>query len=475
MTTRTLLLGGLSALLLAGAAQAAPAAKPAPLPPAANQALAHDILKELIAINTVHDHGTLVAAKAVLARLKTAGFSDADAQLLVMPEHPNQGQVVVRLRAKAPKAKPVLWIGHLDVVEAKPEDWTVPPFALTEKDGWWYGRGVQDMKGEDAIVLAALIRLKQEGFTPDRDLIFAFTSDEESGDANGVEWLVKTHRDLIDAGLVINPDGGGGATREGKPLYYGIQTSEKVFVTFQIEATNKGGHSSIPEPDNAIYELAKALDKIAAYSFPVETTPTTRGDFLVAAAQASGQTAADLKAVAQTPPDLAAAARLSATPERNARLRTTCVATGLSGGHAENALPQRASALIQCRMMPVDSQAQVQAKLAEVINDPKIAIKVYTPANPAPDSPLDPALNAKLSAVIHAEWPGVTIAPHMDLGASDSIYTRAVGIPSYAMAAVWYDADDNRAHGRDERISEKAYYEGLQFQYGLIKSLGGGK
>ncbi|WP_304164296.1 M20/M25/M40 family metallo-hydrolase [Phenylobacterium aquaticum] len=473
MIARTLALSGLAALMLASAAQAAPAAKPAPLPPAANQALARDILKELIAINTVHDHGTLVAAQAVLARLKAAGFSDADAQLLVMPEHPNQGQVVVRLRAKGSKAKPVLWMGHLDVVEAKPEDWTVPPFALTEREGWWYGRGVQDMKGEDAIVLAALIRLKQEGFVPDRDLIFAFTSDEESGDANGVEWLVQKHRDLIDAGLVINPDGGGGATRDGHALYYGIQTSEKVFVTFQIEATNKGGHSSIPEPDNAIYRLAQALGKIAAYSFPVETTPTTRGDFLVAAQQASGQTAADLKAVAQTPPDLAAAARLSAVPERNARLRTTCVATGLSGGHAENALPQRARAIIQCRMMPVDSQAQVMAKLTEVIADPKIAVTVFTPSNPAPDSPLDPALAAKLTAVIHAEWPGVTVAPHMDLGASDSIYTRGVGIPSYAMAAIWYDADDNRAHGRDERIAESAFYEGLQFQYGLIKALGG--
>lgn len=455
-----------AALLFAGGAQAA-----APFAPPANQALAHDILKELVAINTVHDHGTLKAAQAIQARLKAAGFSDADVQLLQIPEHPEQAQIVARLRAKTPSAKPVLFLGHLDVVEAKAEDWTVDPFTLTEKDGWWYGRGTQDMKGEDAIMLASLIRLKSEGYVPDRDLIFAFTSDEEVGDEIGAKWLIDNHRPLIDAALVINTDGGGGALRGDKRLYYGVQTSEKIYLTFQLETTNKGGHSSIPEPDNAIYRLAAALGRIAAYQFPVQTTATTRGDFAVSALLSSGQEAEDLKAVSKDPPDLAAAARLSASPHYNAALRTTCVATGVSGGHSENALPQRARATIQCRMMPNDTQANVTARLVEVIADPQVKMSVAYPAKPSPESVLDPKLMARFTSVVHASWPGVPVAPHMDRGASDSVFTRGAGMPSYAMSSIWGDIDDNRAHGRDERISAKAFAEGLQFHYNLIKAM----
>ena len=378
---------------------------------------------------------------------------------------------IARLRAKATKAKPVLWISHLDVVEAKREDWTLEPFALTEKDGWLYGRGVQDMKGEIAALLAALIRLKQDGFAPDRDMVFAFTSDEESGDANGVDWLLKAHRPLVDAGLVLNSDGGGGSLRGGQRLSYGVQTSEKVYVTFQLETTNKGGHSSVPEPDNAIYRLARGLARLEALSFPVVTTPTTRGFFAESAKRESGRTAADMLAVSREPPDLAAAARLSASPARNARLRTTCVATGLSGGHAENALPQRARAIIQCRMIPTDSEAAVRARLVEALADPDIAVSVTSPAAPARDSPYDAALMARLTKVVQDMWPGVSVAPHMDLGATDSLFTRALGIPSYAVGAIWGDADDNRAHGRDERISTTAFAEAAEFDYRLIKSM----
>ncbi|HEX5376958.1 MAG TPA: M20/M25/M40 family metallo-hydrolase [Phenylobacterium sp.] len=463
----------IAALALATAAHAAE--KPAPLPPPADQKLAHDILAELIAINTVHEQGTLKAAQAIQARLKAAGFSDDDVTLLAIPEHPNQGQLVVRLRAKAAKARPVLWIGHLDVVEARPEDWTVDPFVLTEKDGWWYGRGTQDMKGEDAAILAGLIRLKREGFAPDRDLILAFTSDEESGDANGVQWLLANHRPLVDAGLVINPDAGGGSLRGGERLTYGIQTSEKVYVTFQAEATDKGGHSSIPEPNNPIYRLAEGLGRIAAFHFPVVTTETTRGYFAEQARMATGQEAADMRAVSTLPTDLAAAERLSANANHAARLRTTCVATQISGGHAENALPQRARASIQCRMIPTDTEAGVKARLEQVLADPKIVLTSISPAAPAPDSPADPALFARFAKVVRAEWPGVAIVPHMDLGASDSIYTRAVGLPSYGLSAIWGDIDDNRAHGRDERIEPTRYYEGVEFAYRLMKSLGGGR
>src|SRR3990167_84748 len=283
---RILVAGLCAAALLGGAAQAQ-------TPPPANLVLAREILAELVAINTVHDQGTLPAAEAIRKRMLAAGFAPADVTVLTIPGHPTQGQAIVRLRAKAAKARPVLWISHLDVVEAKREDWSVEPFALTEENGWLYGRGVQDMKGEIAALLAALIRARQEGFVPDRDLIFAFTSDEESGDANGVDWLGETQKPLVDAALVMNSDGGGGSLRGDQRLAYRGPTSEKVYVTFQLEATNKGGHSSVPEPDNAIYRLAKGLSRIEAFKFPVQTTPTTRGYFAQAAKLESGQAAAD--------------------------------------------------------------------------------------------------------------------------------------------------------------------------------------
>ncbi len=442
------------------------------LPPPGDQALAHDLLSELISINTVHEQGTLRAAQALKARFLAAGFPESDLTLVVIPEHPNQGQLIVRLPSKSPKAKPVLWLGHLDVVEARPEDWTVPPFKLTERDGWWYGRGTQDMKADDVAVAISLIRLKREGFVPDRDLIAAFTSDEESGDANGVDWLLKNRRELVDAAFVINPDAGGGAFKQGVRQAYGIQTSEKVYVTFQAEVTNKGGHSSIPEPDNAIYRLAEGLGRLSRFHFPVETTPTTRGMFAVNATQETGQTAADMVAVSKLPTDLAAAERLSQTPRLASRLRTTCVATQISGGHAENALPQRARASIQCRMIPVDTEAQVKARLEEVLADPDIKLTVLVPSAPAPDSPTDPNLFKRFGQVVAASWPGIQIMPHMDLGASDSIFTRVNGIPSYGLSTIWTDAEDNRAHGRDERIRPERFYEGVEFSYRLMKALG---
>jgi acetylornithine deacetylase/succinyl-diaminopimelate desuccinylase-like protein len=450
---------------------AALAATP-PVPPPEHRALAHDMLKELVSINTVHEHGTRAAAEAVLRRLRAAGFSDEDAQLLAIPAHPEQVQVLARLRSPSPKARPVLWLGHLDVVEARREDWSFDPFTLTEQDGWWYGRGTIDMKGEDAAMLDALIRLKQEGFAPDRDLVLALTTDEESGDANGVDWLLKTHRPLIDPEMVINTDAGGGAFRGGKRQLYGVETSEKVYVTFQLETTDKGGHSSVPHPENAIYRLSAGLGRIAAYRFPVRITPTTRAYFASMARLETGQTARDLKAVAGERPDLAAAERLSRSPDRNASLRTTCVATQISGGHAENALPQRARASIQCRMIPSETEDQVRRRLIQVLANAQIRVTSISPATPAPDSGLPPTLMARFTQAVHAEWPGVTVVPTMDFGASDSVFTRAAGLPSFGLASIWGDVDDVRAHGRDERISAQRFNEGVEFTYRLMKAMG---
>ena len=466
-------MASLLAAVLAGGARAQSPSQSPPMPPPATQALARDILKELVEIDTVHDHGTRAAAEAVVRRLKAAGFPDQDVAFLPMPDHPEQAQVVVRLRAAAPSGKPVLWIGHLDVVEARREDWSVDPFKLTEQGGWFYGRGSVDMKGEDAAVLAALIRLKQEGFAPARDIVVALTTDEECCEFNGADWLLKTHRPLVDAGMAINPDSGGGSFQAGRRLYYGVETSEKVYLTFQLETTNRGGHSSEPRADNAIYQLAAGLGRVAAYAFPVQTTSTTRGYFAKIATLESGQTAADLKAVASPAPDAAAAGRLSADPGLNAHLRTTCVATQLSGGHAENALPQRARAVIQCRIMPDDTEARVRAQLVRALADPGIAVTTIWPAAGAPDSPLDAGLMARFTTVIHDEWPGVMVLPSMDVGASDSIYTRAAGIPSYGLAGIWTDIDDVRVHGRDERAAVPAFYEAVEFEYRLMKALTG--
>lgn len=449
-------------------AQTAHAASKSNLPPPADQALARDILSELISINTV-DQATPAAA-AMRERLLKAGFAEGDLQLVAPPEHPEQANLVIRYHGKG-KGKPVLWICHLDVVQALPEDWTVPPFTLTEKDGFFYGRGTSDIKGDDAALVESLIRLKREGFVPDRDIIVALTADEEDGTNNGPEFLLKSHRDLIDAGLVLNPDGGGGAIKDGRKLYYGIQTSEKTYVTFQLETTNKGGHSSVPEPDNAIDRLAQGLLKLQAYRFPVHITDTQRGWFGKMAAFETGPAHDDMLALSKTPPDPAAVERYGSTPFGNAALRTTCVVTQIKGGHAENALPQRATASFQCRMMPGETQAEVQGQIERALADPQVKVTVLNPAAPGPESPPIPAVFDKLGGVIEGMWPGVPAVPVMDFGASDSKYTRGAGMPTYAMSSIFVDVDDVRAHGRDERIGVAEFYQGVEFTYRVMKRM----
>jgi acetylornithine deacetylase/succinyl-diaminopimelate desuccinylase-like protein len=445
------------------------------LPPQADLDLAHDIFKGLIEINTTHAVGTTDAAKAIQGWLSSAGFRPEDVTFVAPADHPNKGNIVVHYRGKHP-GNAVLFLGHLDVVEAKPEDWTVDPFRLTERDGWFYGRGTIDMKDGDAALVESLIRLKRAKFVPDRDIIVAFTADEEAGgDSNGPAFLLKEHRDLIDAALVINLDGGGGDTKNGQPLYFEVGTSEKNYLTFTLETTSPGGHGSLPGPDNAIYHLAAGLGRLEAFKFPVMMTATTRASFAKFADFETGQTAADMRAVAQPVPDPEAAERLSRVVRQNAELRTTCVPTLISGGHAENALPQRARATIQCRMMPGDTAANVQSLLTAHLADPSIRITEDAPPIISPESPPTPQIMGKVEALAHSMWPGVPVIPTMATGFSDDRQTRNAGIPSYDVSGVWMDVDENRAHGRDERIGVHSFDESVEFTYRLLKAMSNGK
>ena len=460
----------LTALLAVSGAYAA--ASDPNLPPAADRAMARDILKELVEINTTHAYGSTEAANAIQKRLLAAGFGADSVQVLAPPGHPTKASVVVRYRGTS-RNKAALFLGHLDVVDAKPEDWSVDPFKLTEKDGWFYGRGTIDMKDGDAALVAALIRLHKERFVPQRDLIVAMTADEEAGgDSNGPAFLLKNHRDLIDAEIAINLDGGQGNYKNGKPFYYEFGTSEKTYVTYTLETTSAGGHGSLPGPDNAIYRLADGLGRLETYNFPLTLTATTRMSFERMAQVDPGPDAADMRAVSRDPPDPAAAARLSKNVRFNAALRTTCVATLISGGHAENALPQRARATVQCRMMPGDSAANVQSVLVSVLNDGKISVTMDAPPIESPESPPTDKITKKLSTLVHSMWPGVPIIPTMATGYSDDRQLRSAGIPSYDVAGVWMDVDENRAHGRDERIGVHEFDESVEFTFRMLKAMG---
>ncbi len=459
------------AILVIGAASSAWALTPGPLPPAPDQRLGREILKELVETNTTHAYGSTGLARAIEQRLLEAGFSSADVVVIAPADHPTKGNVVVRFRGKG-AAKPVLFLGHLDVVEAKREDWSVDPFRLTQQEGFFYGRGTIDMKNGDAALLETLIRLKREAFVPERDIICAFTADEEpGGDANGPDFLLKSHRELIDADMAVNLDGNGAVLKDGERFYFRVFTSEKTYVTYTIEATSAGGHGSLPGPDNAIYRIADALSRLEAYRFPVTLTPTTRASFAQLAKLSPATDSADMRALLADPPDPAAAERLSKNVALNAQLRTTCVATLISGGHAENALPQRAKATIQCRMMPSDSAENVQATLRRVLDDAKITLTMDTPPVLSPESALTPQLKAKIEAVVHSMWPGVPVVPVMATWFTDDRHTRSAGIPSFDLSGNWSDIDENRAHGKDERVGMRAFDESVEYTYRLVKAL----
>ncbi len=436
-----------------------------------NDARAREIYKELIEINTTDTPAGNVtkAADAVAARLKAAGFSATDMQ--VLGPDPRKGNLVVRYRGTGAR-KPLLLLAHLDVVEAKREDWSFDPFTFLEKDGFFYGRGTSDDKAMASQFVANLIRLKEEGFKPDRDLILALTADEEGGDFNGVEWLVKNHKDLIDAEFAIN-EGGGGNMRRGRYLTNEVQASEKVFQDFHLEVTNAGGHSSLPVKDNAIYHLAAGLARLSAYDFPVELNEVTRAYFeRSASVESDPKIAADMRAVAKPTPDLSAAARLSASlPYYNSMMRTTCVATRLLGGHANNALPQMAGANVNCRILPGVSPASVKTKLVELLADSKISVAFVDEAHPSKPSPLRPDVMSVVESLTTQMYPGAVVVPVMSTGATDGLYLRNGEIPTYGVEGTFGDMDDVRAHGKDERVGVKQYFEGLEFQYRLIKAL----
>jgi acetylornithine deacetylase/succinyl-diaminopimelate desuccinylase-like protein len=449
-------------LLLATTAAAAP-------PPldAKTKQMVFDIYKELIEINTTDSSGNnTTAAEAMAARLKSAGFPAADIHLL--GPNPRKGNLVARLHGTG-KEKPLLLLAHLDVVEARREDWSMDPFVLTEKDGYYYGRGTSDDKAMAAIWIATLIRLKQEGFVPNRDLIVALTADEETGGPfNGVAWLLKEHRDLIDAAFAFN-EGGSGRLKEGKRLYNGVGASEKVYVTFGLETRNKGGHSSAPRKDNAMYQLANGLVRLEKFEFSVVLNEVTRAYFARLATIEEGQTAADMKAVVAG--DAAAAARLSETPAYNSQLRTTCVATRLEGGHADNALPQMAKATINCRVLPGQSADEVRDTIARVLDDPGIEITWIDRPKPSVPSPLTPAVMQPIAAVTNEFWPGTPVLPLMSAGASDGLYLRNAGIPTYGVSGLFGELSDARAHGKDERVRIDSFYDSAQFLYVLVKRL----
>jgi acetylornithine deacetylase/succinyl-diaminopimelate desuccinylase-like protein len=442
----------------------------------AYQQMGRDILKELVETDTTHATGsTTIAAGRMAARLLAAGFPKADVQVVrgSQKEAETKGNLVVRYRGKGVR-KPILFIAHLDVVTAKRDDWSIDPFVLTEKDGYFYGRGTHDQKGGAATLVAAFVRLRQEQWVPDRDLILALTADEEGGSVNGVTWLLENRRDLIDAEYCINIDTGGGELRGGKVTALDVQAAEKVYSAFSLTVKNAGGHGSLPTKENAIYRLAAGLQRLAAYEFPVRLNEITRAYFERMAA-VSGDDAADMRAVARVPTDLAAAARLAAkSPFYNALVRTTCVATMLQAGHAENALPQTAQATVNCRLLPDEDVTRVQQTLAGIVADPQIIVATLVAPTRSPPSPLAPeplsAIEAAARAV-YGQTPAVPIIPYMETGATDGLLLRNAGIPVYGVTGVAHDPDDVRAHGKDERILVRSFNEGLEFAYQLARAL----
>jgi acetylornithine deacetylase/succinyl-diaminopimelate desuccinylase-like protein len=437
-----------------------------------NQAEAREIFRELIEINSSYKGGsTTPAARAIANRFLAAGFPAADVQVLG-PVGDKDSSVVVRMQGTSKSLKPILLMAHLDVVEALRSDWSLEPYKLTEKDGFFYGRGTSDIKDGAATLAAALLRMKREHVTPQRTLILALTAGEEGGGGyNGMDWLLRNHRDLIDAAFALNVDSGDPILKNGKPLLRGLQTSEKVYQSFALEVTDKGGHSSIPTSYNAIAQLADAIGRVARFHFPVHLNETTQAFFERLANIETGQGASDMRAIAKNPRDSASAAHLSMSPIFNAELRTTCVPTMIEGGHAPNALPQRARAVVNCRILPGEAPAEVRAQLVRVVADDSVRV---TPigdviARPAAPSPLMPEVIAPLEKVTRRLWPGVPVIPQMETGATDGAFLRAAGIPTYGVSGVFLDIDDIRAHGRDERIIVKSFYDGVEYIYQLVR------
>jgi acetylornithine deacetylase/succinyl-diaminopimelate desuccinylase-like protein len=459
------LIPALAAALLGGHL---PASAQAPVSPDRYQALSKEVLKEMVEFNTAHGHGGTVAlVRAAEQRLLRAGFAPAD--IFVGGALPEEVNLVARLRGRIPTLKPLLLLAHIDVVEALKEDWSdgLDPFVFTERDGFFYGRGVMDDKDESSIHLVNLIRMKEEGFVPDRDIVVALTTDEEGGGHNGVAWLIANHRPLIDAELALN-EGGGGQERDGRKLSNSVQATEKKSSNFRFEATNSGGHSSVPREDNAIYDLSRALLAVGGHRFPVMLNPITEAFFTETGKVLGGELGDAMLRLVANPGDAAALAVLERDPYYDARLRTKCVPTILEGGHANNALPQRATANVNCRILQDHDPAAVLATLRELAG-PGVAVTGGN-ATASPDSPLTEDVMGPIRELTRGFW-GVPVIPMMSTGATDGSSLRRAGIPVYGVSGVFDDVEDTRTHGRNERIREASYFEAQEFLYRLAKAL----
>ena len=438
------------------------------MPPDGEKQLAREIYKELIEIKSGYTTGaTTPVVQAVAARLRHAGF--AESEIFMGGAIPTKANLVVRYRGTGQR-KPILLLAHTDVVEAKREDWSMDPFQFVEKDGYFYGRGTGDDKAQAAVWIANLLRYKREGFKPDRDIIVALTADEEGGGPyNGIEWLIKNKRDLIDAEFCLN-EGGWGEMSGGRKISNDVQLSEKYVINFRLEVRNKGGHSSMPVADNAIYHLTGALDRLSKFGFPLKTNDVTRAYFKSMASIERGPVKDDLAKIAHGSQEAMQKVAL-ASPAWNASLRTTCVATQLDGGHAKNALPQLAGANVNCRVLPEDSTEYVQSTLTRVLADENVKVTIEGDVSKGPASPMREDVFKAIARMTDKLWPSVPAVPIMVMGATDGLYLRAIGIPTYGVQGFFMDRDDIRFHGRDERMSVQSFYEGQTFLYELVKSL----
>lgn len=466
--------------LVAGAALAQPATNLPPYQQPHQQQL-RSIYKELVEINTTDSAGSCTeAAQAMAARLRAGGLPGDDVQVLAPPGAPKKGNLVARLRAVGGGSgtkKPVLLLAHIDVVEAKREDWQRDPFRLIEENGYFYARGSSDNKAMAAVFVANLIRYRAEGYRPERDLVVALTCDEEiiPSEYNGVEFLLKSHRPLIDAAFALNEGGGGIRDSKGTPLRMTVLAAEKVFQSYRLEVTNPGGHSAQPQKDNAIYRLSNGLARLGAFDFPVKLSEITRAYFSRMASIETGTLAADMKAILREPPDAEAAARLSRNAATNAQLRTTCVATIVEAGHATNALPQRARAVVNCRILPGEPVDEVQRTLVRVLGDEKISITPMGETTLSPPAPLTREILVPMEALISQMWPGLPLVPTMVAGATDGRFLNNAGIPTYGISGMFRDADGSGVHGLNERFPVSSLYEGQDFLYRVVKSYAGGR
>ena len=469
----------LAAVVCGTAAAQSPTAPPQL--PEQDRALSRQIFKEFIETNSQDSDGSVTAVSQLARKeLLKAGFAPED--LILAGSNDRKQNLVVRYHgAPGSNLKPILIICHEDVVEARRADWSTDPYTFVEKDGFFYGRGTQDMKDADADVVASFIRLKREGYVPNRDIILALTADEEGGKSNGVSWLLKNRPGLMRAEFVINPDGGGPTLHDGKATELLVEATEKTYADYRITATNPGGHSSEPRPDNAIYELMHALLKLESTPFPVELNNVSRSELEAMAKVSPPETAATIQGMLKTPPDPQAIADFSKIPEGNATLRTTCVATMLQGGRAPNALPAVATANVNCRILPGHSQEETRKTLVGIFDDPKLTVEymaddgTLSPTAPDRESLPPPPLRADvfdpLKQVTAKMWPGMVIIPSMEIGASDSVYTNMAGLPSYGIGGAAIEDNGNRMHGRDERLGVESYYNSVEFFYLYLKAL----